>query len=250
MTVDGTKVIIGPSETNLVAVRSSDGKLMWQIPYRQGGVNYNAATPLVDGQTLIIAGPGSGISVLAMTKEGDALKEKELSTTKYTANSVGFNTPVLKDGALYGLSSGNQLFCVVDVTSAEPKPGWAAPVARAPGVGQVAPAAGGQTVFAQQQGEQRRGEGDMGGRQGRRGGGRRGGGMGGGGYGTIIDAGSVLLVTTPAAELVVFKPSKDAFNEVARYKVSEDGGMYGSPAVSGNRIFVKDKDSVSLWTTE
>ncbi len=76
-----------------------------------------------------------------------------------------------------------------------------------------------------------------------------GGGRGQGGYGSIVDAGPVLLALTPKAQLVVFKPSDKKFEEIAHYKVA-DGQTYAYPIVAGNRIFVKDKDSLYLWTIE
>jgi hypothetical protein len=78
------------------------------------------------------------------------------------------------------------------------------------------------------------------------GGGRRG---GGGGYGSIVDAGPVLIALSPAAELVVFEPSGEAYNEVARYKVA-DGGTYAYPVPAGNGIYVKDQNHITLWTVE
>jgi hypothetical protein len=77
----------------------------------------------------------------------------------------------------------------------------------------------------------------------------RGGRGGGGGYGSIVDAGSVLMVLTPASELVVYEPSATEFKELARYKVAETP-TYAYPVVSGNRIFVKDQNAVALWAVE
>jgi outer membrane protein assembly factor BamB len=77
-----------------------------------------------------------------------------------------------------------------------------------------------------------------------------GGGMGGGaGYGSIVDAGSVLVALTPSAQLVVFEPNGKEYKQLASYKVAE-GGTHAYPVLSGNRIFIKDKDSVTLWTVE
>ena len=73
--------------------------------------------------------------------------------------------------------------------------------------------------------------------------------MGGGGYGSIVDAGSVMLALTPAAELVVFQPSNQEFKELARYKVSQTP-TYAYPVATDNRVYVKDQDSVMLWTVE
>ena len=71
----------------------------------------------------------------------------------------------------------------------------------------------------------------------------------GGGYGSIVDAGSILLALTPGAELIVFQPGDKAYTELARIKVSESQ-THAYPVVSGNRVFIKDKDSVTLWTVE
>ena len=47
MEVDGTKVVIAPTDDKMVALSAADGKLLWEIPYKQG--RYNSATPIVEG---------------------------------------------------------------------------------------------------------------------------------------------------------------------------------------------------------
>jgi outer membrane protein assembly factor BamB len=69
----------------------------------------------------------------------------------------------------------------------------------------------------------------------------------GGGYGSIVDAGEVLLAITPGSELVVFQPTAKEYSEVARIKVS-DTPVYAHLVVSGNRLIVKDEDSVAVFT--
>ena len=69
------------------------------------------------------------------------------------------------------------------------------------------------------------------------------------GYGSIVDAGTLLLAITPASELVVFSPSEKEYAEVARIKVA------GSPTfahlvVPGGRVIVKDQDAVTVWAVE
>ena len=76
-----------------------------------------------------------------------------------------------------------------------------------------------------------------------------GGGMGGGGYGSIVDAGAVLAALTPSAQLVFFQPGDKEFKQLASYKVAE-GGTHAYPVLSGNRIFIKDRDAVTLWTDD
>jgi hypothetical protein len=67
------------------------------------------------------------------------------------------------------------------------------------------------------------------------------------GFGSIVDAGSVLLALTPSMELIAFQPSDKEYSELARIKVASTP-TYAYPVVSGNRIFIKDQDSLTLWT--
>jgi hypothetical protein len=76
---------------------------------------------------------------------------------------------------------------------------------------------------------------------------RGGGGMRGGGYGTIVDAGPVILALTPASQLIAFAPGGASYHEMARIKVA-DSPTQAYPVLSGHRIFTKDQDSVMLWT--
>jgi hypothetical protein len=76
-----------------------------------------------------------------------------------------------------------------------------------------------------------------------------GGGGGGAGYGSIVDAGSVLIALTPASQLVVFEPNDKAYKQLATYKVA-DSSTHAYPVLSGNRIFIKDRDSLTLWTVD
>jgi outer membrane protein assembly factor BamB len=217
-TLGETKVIIAPTARNLVAVNAGTGKLLWEQPYSQG--RYNAATPIVEGQSLIFAGPTRGITAKKLVQNQDAVLAEALWSNP--DNSVMYNTPVYKNGLLFGLSSLNSLFCI-DVKTG--KTTWNASTDP-----KAAPPAQGN----QQQGQSPRG--------------RRGGG-GSGGYGSVVDAGEVLLALPPSGDLIVFQAEGQAYKELARYKVA-DKDTYCYPILAGNRIFVKDKDSVTLWTLE
>jgi hypothetical protein len=52
---------------------------------------------------------------------------------------------------------------------------------------------------------------------------------------------------TPASELIAFKAGDKAYSEIARIKVA-DSPTYAYPVLSGNRIFIKDQESVALLT--
>ena len=72
------------------------------------GRSYNAATPIVDDQTIIVA--GQGVKAFQINKKDDSFAVKELWTNPDI--NISFNTPVLKDGSIYGLSGANSLFCL------------------------------------------------------------------------------------------------------------------------------------------
>jgi outer membrane protein assembly factor BamB len=65
----------------------------------------------------------------------------------------------------------------------------------------------------------------------------------------LVDVGSVILALTVNSELAAFKPSDKEYLELARYKVA-DTETWAHPVVDGNRVFVRDRESVALWTIE
>ncbi|WCJ59603.1 PQQ-like beta-propeller repeat protein [Fontisphaera persica] len=224
-TVDGVKLVIAQTDTKMVALTLAEGKLVWETPFAVQGRGYNAVTPIVDGATVIFGGSGRGLTAVKLAKEGDKFTATEL--WKSPDINLQFNTPVLKNGWLYGISARNELFCA---SAKDGKVAWSVPFAgAAPAEAAPQPAAGGG------------GGGPGGGRGG------RGGGMGGGGYGSVVDGGSVLLALTPAAELVVAEPNAQALKEVARIKL-DAAQTYAYPVASGDRLFIKDRDSLALVT--
>ena len=63
----------------------------------------------------------------------------------------------------------------------------------------------------------------------------------------IVKAGNLLLLLNDDAELIVARSSRNGFEPLKRYIVA-DSATWAQPAVSGNRLFVKDVSSLSLWT--
>jgi hypothetical protein len=57
----------------------------------------------------------------------------------------------------------------------------------------------------------------------------------------------VILLLTPASELIAFKPSPEAYSESARIKVAESQ-THAYPVVTEAGIYVKDQESVALLT--
>jgi outer membrane protein assembly factor BamB len=199
LTIDGVKMVIALTANNLVGLAVGDGKLLFESPFAVKGMGgYNAATPIVGGDVVYISGSFRGTKALKIDKAGDAYQAKQLWTTPRDI-SVQFDTPVLKNGLLFGISARNLLFCLNAETG---KVAWPP--------------------------ERVRGE---------------------RGYGSIVDAGSVLLVLTTNGQLTVCEPSDKKFQQIAKYSVAEDG-TYAYPVAAGNRIFIKDFDTVTLWTVD
>jgi outer membrane protein assembly factor BamB len=69
------------------------------------------------------------------------------------------------------------------------------------------------------------------------------------GFGSIVAAGSCLVVLTNDSELIIVKPDGKAYSEITRYKVSETP-TYAHPVIAGNRVFVKDQESVTMFRIE
>jgi outer membrane protein assembly factor BamB len=69
------------------------------------------------------------------------------------------------------------------------------------------------------------------------------------GYGSVVDVGPVLLALPPSAQLLVFEPTDKEYKQIARYKVADED-TYAYPVAAGNRIYIKDYDSLILWTVE
>jgi outer membrane protein assembly factor BamB len=110
LTVDGTKQIVTLAEKSVVGVGTADGKLLWQLPFAPARRAYNAATPIVDGQTVIYTGAGRGTFAVKIAKQGDQFVAQELWGNADLAPQ--YNTPVLEGGKLYGLSNSGNLFCI------------------------------------------------------------------------------------------------------------------------------------------
>jgi outer membrane protein assembly factor BamB len=151
---------------------------------------------------VICSAPQGGTVAVKVEKKGDGFTGTQLWKKSDVVASM-YNTPVLKDGLLFGLTAGTggqgptRIFCLNAQT--------------------------GDTLWTD---TTQRGE-----------------------CGTILDAGPVLLAVTSDGNLLAFKPSKTGYEEVAKYKVA-DTPSWSCPIVTGNRVFVKDRDAVTLWTIE
>jgi outer membrane protein assembly factor BamB len=110
MTIDGKKLVIVITEKNIMALSFTDGKQLWQIATPVQQRFYNCVSPYIDRQTIYLTGQGTGMKAIKVEKSGNDYTAKELwSNTEVGAR---WNTPVLKDGYLYGFTDQKRIYCL------------------------------------------------------------------------------------------------------------------------------------------
>lgn len=65
----------------------------------------------------------------------------------------------------------------------------------------------------------------------------------------ILRSGDTIFSLEEDAELVIFRGSRTGFEPLGRYEVASSA-TWAQPAISGNRVFVKDVSTLALWTVE
>ena len=63
----------------------------------------------------------------------------------------------------------------------------------------------------------------------------------------LVKAGQLLFLLNDDAELIVARANRKAFEPIVRYVVA-DSATWAQPAIVGERIFIKDVRSLTLWT--
>lgn len=193
--VNGKNHMVLQAENELMGLSLENGAVLWKVSTPIMRRFYSSASPIISGDRIYHTGHGDGIKALQIKQEGKSFTADELwmNVDYWTA----FNTPVLRDGFLYGLSDKGKLFCV-NTTHGESA--WA------------------DTTMHKN-------------------------------FGAVVDAGKVMMALPSTSNLVVFKPDGKTFNELAIYKVAESP-VYAHPVLSGNRIYIKDEEHLTLWTLE
>jgi outer membrane protein assembly factor BamB len=189
-------LIVVQGEKDLFGVSVDKGELLWKIPTPPEMRFYNSSTPVISGDHVIIAGQGSGTRSIKVTAQGENYQVTEV--WKNPEISVSFNTPVLKDGFLYGNESRfGYVFCLNAETGAKC---WA------------------DTVKNNR-------------------------------FASVLDLGEVLISLPATGQLIIFKPDSKKYDEIKRYKVA-DTEVYAHPVIAGNKIYVKDKESLICWAIQ
>ncbi len=105
----GDTYILDQSETALVGI-TLDGQVVGEIPTPGLQRFYNSSTPVIDGLNIIVGGAGTGMKMIRITTDGGINFEEVWNNPKL---GVSFNTPVIKDGFIYGNDSKfGYLFCL------------------------------------------------------------------------------------------------------------------------------------------
>ena len=65
----------------------------------------------------------------------------------------------------------------------------------------------------------------------------------------IVSAGSVLLLLTTDADLIVFRRSDKAFEQIRKYSVASSP-TWAHPVIVGHGILIKDATTLALWDTQ
>lgn len=110
LTVGETRMVVALTARKIVGLGLSDGKLLWEAPFIPSAMNYNAATPVVDGQTVLYTGTGRGTKAIKVEPVSQGFAAQPLWSNP--DHGVQFNSPVLKDGQVYGVSQKGDIFCL------------------------------------------------------------------------------------------------------------------------------------------
>jgi outer membrane protein assembly factor BamB len=110
MSAGGTIQLVVLSEKNMFGVAAADGRLLWEIPAPNERMFFSCATPVVDGDKVFYTGQGHGTKAVKIEKKGDSFTVSPLWSNDELGTT--FNTPVLKDNLLFGISKLGYLYCI------------------------------------------------------------------------------------------------------------------------------------------
>lgn len=110
MTVDGEKMIVLQTEKALLGISIGKGKILWQLETPNERRFYGCADPIINGQIVYYTGQGTGTRAIKITKDGNSCSIEQLWHNDKEGTT--FNTPLLKDNLLYGLSPTGRFYCL------------------------------------------------------------------------------------------------------------------------------------------
>lgn len=120
-TIGNTRVLVQTSQSHIMGVRASDGKLLWTSPI--GAISV-IPTPIIKGDlVLAAAGYGKGATLLKQVAEGDGVKvEKLYDFKKELCNKHG--GIVLVGDHIYGSADDKNIIYGAKLMTGEVEEGW------------------------------------------------------------------------------------------------------------------------------
>jgi outer membrane protein assembly factor BamB len=190
---DGVRQIVTPTQSKIVGVDATTGALLWERPLVHQFVS-NSITPIVSGQTIVVAGTGPLFAFAVARRAGQWTTEQIWENADLP---LRYTTPVASGDMLFGLSGRNSgQYYAIDART-------------------------GKTLWTSD------------GRQ--------------AAHASVARAGDLLFSLESDGELVIARNSQSAFEPIRKYKVSSNE-TWAQPAFAGNRVFVKDVTSLTLWS--
>ena len=110
MKIDNKRHLIVQGEKNLFALDLADGKLIWQIATPLQQRYFNCVSPYIDGNIIYYSGQGSGTKAVKVEKSDNNFTTVEIWSNPEVGSK--WNTPVLKNGFLYGFSDQKRIYCL------------------------------------------------------------------------------------------------------------------------------------------
>jgi outer membrane protein assembly factor BamB len=115
--IAGERQLLLQTEKSLRGLRWDDGRPRWEIVTSPKPGYWNSVTPVVAGDVVYSTGQGTGLRAARIERGGGDTWEARPLWHNEDLGTV-YNTPVLKDGFLYGLSPRGQFFCLEAATGA------------------------------------------------------------------------------------------------------------------------------------
>ena len=192
--IAGVRQVITLTQDNVVGVAAADGRLLWRRPFKTE-FTQNIITPVLIGNTVIVAGYQQPTFALRIVRKGDQWSTEDAWRNEMV--SLYMTNGVVIGDQLFALSQRNSgQYVLLDVKSG--KTAWTGKPREAMNA-------------------------------------------------AIAKSGTLVFALEDDATLVVGRVTNGRFDELKRYTVA-NSATWAQPAISGDRIFVKDTSTLALWT--
>ena len=124
-TLAGRRQIVTVTHSRLLGVEDETGKMLWAVPLK---VRYdmNIVTPILHGDVVVYSGYHEGTTAVRIVARGGTLAVERLWHND--AESMFMNSPVRRDGHLYGLAArAGRKGALVCIALADGASKWASP---------------------------------------------------------------------------------------------------------------------------